>query len=144
MLLSRFALHPHRIKIYSKKRGINPIICQWSSNIHSTVSIQSQHAPHKPKEDIHSIRNIGIMAHIDAGKTTTTERMLYYSGFSKHLGMLLFSKIFIANVSKIRDLNDRCLLFSYFDYMMYILQNPNDCNATFIAICSVVNPLSKF
>ncbi|MCH7689968.1 MAG: elongation factor G [candidate division Zixibacteria bacterium] len=42
--------------------------------------------PKKSEMDLKKVRNIGIMAHIDAGKTTTTERILFYTGKTHRLG----------------------------------------------------------
>lgn len=47
---------------------------------------ESRTKPDAAEDAISRMRNIGIVAHIDAGKTTTTERMLYYAGVLKRIG----------------------------------------------------------
>ncbi|XP_049878127.1 ribosome-releasing factor 2, mitochondrial [Pectinophora gossypiella] len=53
---------------------------------HGQLRRYCNNADAKSKTEIEKIRNIGILAHIDAGKTTTTERMLFYSGTIRSMG----------------------------------------------------------
>lgn len=55
---------------------------QLAQRIHWFSTSASRHQA----EALDRTRNIGIIAHIDAGKTTTTERMLYYSGITRRIG----------------------------------------------------------
>ncbi|KAI1986241.1 Ribosome-releasing factor 2, mitochondrial [Ophidiomyces ophidiicola] len=66
----------------SLKRNFTPLFRPPLPNLRA----YSTSAARDEITDLNRTRNIGIIAHIDAGKTTTTERMLYYSGFTKRIG----------------------------------------------------------
>src|SRR5690625_1499564 len=51
-----------------------------------TPNTLEEHVAHDVLTDLNKVRTIGIMAHIDAGKTTTTERILFYTGVNHKLG----------------------------------------------------------
>ncbi|KAJ5921282.1 Ribosome-releasing factor 2 [Penicillium verhagenii] len=73
------------------KPQFNPVkshICPQSlqRNIRRAQCFSTSTSKTQDEAFLDRTRNIGIIAHIDAGKTTTTERMLFYSGFTRRIG----------------------------------------------------------
>ncbi|NXU49998.1 RRF2M factor, partial [Turnix velox] len=83
---------------------------------------------------ISRIRNIGIMAHIDAGKTTTTERMLFYSGFIRTLGDVddgdTVTDFMIQERERGITIQSAAVTFDWKDYRINLIDTPGHVDFT--------------
>ncbi|XP_027527272.1 ribosome-releasing factor 2, mitochondrial isoform X1 [Neopelma chrysocephalum] len=84
--------------------------------------------------DISRIRNIGIMAHIDAGKTTTTERMLYYSGYTRTLGDVddgdTVTDFMVQERERGITIQSAAVTFDWKDYRINLIDTPGHVDFT--------------
>ncbi|XP_010391097.1 ribosome-releasing factor 2, mitochondrial isoform X2 [Corvus cornix cornix] len=101
----------------------------YSSPPGDVKSLHSVINPH-----ISRIRNIGIMAHIDAGKTTTTERMLYYSGYIRTLGDVDDGDTVTDFMAQERErgitIQSAAVTFDWKDYRINLIDTPGHVDFT--------------
>jgi elongation factor G len=84
--------------------------------------------------DITKLRNIGIIAHIDAGKTTVTERMLFYSGFTHRSGDVDKGTTVTDYDPEERErgitIYSACVTFPWKDYTINLIDTPGHVDFT--------------
>ena len=84
--------------------------------------------------DITKLRNIGIIAHIDAGKTTVTERMLYLSGQKHRVGRVDYGTTDTDDDPEEQErgitIFSACVKFSWQDYSINLLDTPGHVDFT--------------
>ena len=86
------------------------------------------------KRDINKIRNIGIIAHIDAGKTTTTERMLFYTGYLHKMGEVHDGNAFMDWMEQEKErgitITSAATSFSWDDHHINLIDTPGHVDFT--------------
>ncbi len=84
--------------------------------------------------ELKKIRNIGVIAHIDAGKTTVTERMLYYSNFVHKVGMVDSGTTVTDYDPEERErgitIQAACVTFDWNDYVYNLIDTPGHVDFT--------------
>ncbi|NLX98000.1 MAG: elongation factor G [Rhodopirellula sp.] len=84
--------------------------------------------------DLKTIRNIGIIAHIDAGKTTVTERMLFYSHFTHRVGQVDSGTATTDYDQEEQErgitINSACVTFFWKDHQINLIDTPGHVDFT--------------
>lgn len=121
--LSLQALGPISKPRFSPRQSLSPFL-----RYHSTSNQQK-------------LRNIGIIAHIDAGKTTTTERMLYYSGLTNRIGDVDQGDTVMDYLPAERDrgitITSAAITFYWRDHKINLIDTPGHADFTFEVIRSI-------
>ena len=84
--------------------------------------------------NVRKIRNVGIIAHIDAGKTTLTERMLYYSGYLQSMGEVHTGDTVMDHMAQERErgitISSASITFPWRDCQINLIDTPGHVDFT--------------
>ncbi|KAK9458874.1 P-loop containing nucleoside triphosphate hydrolase protein [Lipomyces oligophaga] len=120
---------------------------KWSVNLQRTYAKPSfaESTKQNPKTEqsieLERVRNLGIIAHIDAGKTTTTERMLFYSGFTARIGNVDEGDTVMDYLPAERDrgitITSAAITFDWNKHRLNLIDTPGHADFTFEVIRAI-------